>query len=199
MDKWDGKVPDWELEPTGAEQNETQEPTVEAAPSFAEARVAEIAKEAKIVTPENLEKKTADIEAIRAEIAALSVDKQAQVERAEFQGVLFEKFDEKTGKDVDGNYYTKEMYTADLKQIGMVFDEKRRMIDEKIRSLMDEQKRNRSSVNELKSSVDALFEDRTQTVKEKEASYKKPFHIVSAATRSQGEDRENEFFASLKK
>lgn len=67
----DGMTPG-ELEPVASGQKEKELPLVKAVPSFAEARVAEIAKEAKIVTLENPEKKAADIEAIRADIAELT-------------------------------------------------------------------------------------------------------------------------------
>lgn len=76
--KWDGKVPDWELEPTGAEQKEMKEAGAEVVPSFAEVRSAEIAKETKEIPPEKPEQKAEQIEAVRAEIGAM-----AKLERAE--------------------------------------------------------------------------------------------------------------------
>lgn len=69
---WDGKTPDWELEPMATEQKEAQEVGTETAPSFAEARIAEIAKEAKEIPPENPEQKAVEVEAVRAEIAEMA-------------------------------------------------------------------------------------------------------------------------------
>lgn len=76
---WDGKTPDWELEPTGAEQKEAQETGVEAVPSFAETRVAEIAKETQEIFPENPKQKAVEIEAVRAEIAGMAKVEQKSI------------------------------------------------------------------------------------------------------------------------
>lgn len=67
------KVPEWELEPTGKEQKEVLEASVEAEPSIAEKRLKEIAKEVKEVVLENPEEKAANIEVLQAEIAAQAV------------------------------------------------------------------------------------------------------------------------------
>lgn len=73
MKEWNGKVPDWELEPVdGVEQKEAQENAVEEMPSVAETRMAELATETHVVTPENPEEKAAQIEARLAEIRAFS-------------------------------------------------------------------------------------------------------------------------------
>ncbi len=76
---WDGKTPDWELEPTGAEQKEVQEAGIETVPSFADARIAEIAKEAKEIVPENPEQKAVGVETLRAEIAEIAKLEQQSV------------------------------------------------------------------------------------------------------------------------
>lgn len=124
---------------------------------------------------------------------------QSQVEHAVPSNLSFEKFDEKTGKDVNGNYYTSEMYTADLKQVKDIFDKQRQRIDEKIRSLFEQQKIERSPVSILESAVDRLFDERTKTVEDQVTFGQKLLHVVDRATRSQGEENINLFFASIKK
>lgn len=67
------KVPEWELEPMGAEQKEkTMEANVEAEPSVAEKRLEEIAAETKEISLENPEQKAAQIETTRAEITEMA-------------------------------------------------------------------------------------------------------------------------------
>lgn len=114
MKNWDGKVPDWELEPIGTEKKESQEPSVEEAPSFAELRVAEIAKEAKVVTPEDPEKKAAQIEARLAEIRAFDHPEAKS---------LFAQKSENLGKRTNGEIS------------GIELDRLDKEIDEKIKNL----------------------------------------------------------------
>lgn len=63
MNNWDGKVPNWELEPIDSKENSDQ-----AIKGIIESYVSEIATEARKVTPENPEQKTAQFEGLRAEI-----------------------------------------------------------------------------------------------------------------------------------
>lgn len=66
-------VPEWELEPIWkTEEREEKGTRVEAVPSVAEARLTELAKETKVVIPENPEEKASQIEMRRAEIMAYS-------------------------------------------------------------------------------------------------------------------------------
>lgn len=66
------KVPEWELEPTGAEQTETFEASVGAEQSIAKKRLEEIAAETKETPPENPEQKAVQVEAMRAEVAEMA-------------------------------------------------------------------------------------------------------------------------------
>lgn len=89
---WDGKVPDWELEPIEAEQKENMETSVEAEPSVAEKRLEELTAEVKEVAPENLEQKSAQVETMRAEIAAMAKPehKPAALESVKAEALSFQ-------------------------------------------------------------------------------------------------------------
>lgn len=63
LNKWDGAVPDWELEPVKEDSQEV--------PPSAEAPVVEIIKEVKEIPPENLKQNTEKVNQIRAEIAGM--------------------------------------------------------------------------------------------------------------------------------
>lgn len=86
MKKFEGEAPKWELEPMEG-QEKAVEQAQEAAPSVAEARVAEIAKELEVVAPEKPEEKTAKIEAVQAQIAEMVKPKieQSVAEKAPVQ------------------------------------------------------------------------------------------------------------------
>lgn len=75
-EKWDGKTPDWELEPTGKEQ---QEAGVEGEPSVAESRIAEIAAETSPIITETVEQKVSGVESVRAEIAEMTKEVPAPI------------------------------------------------------------------------------------------------------------------------
>lgn len=67
------KVPEWGLDPAGkTEEEEGKDAGVEAVPSVAETRMAELATETKVIVPEDPEKKAVEIEARLAEIRAFS-------------------------------------------------------------------------------------------------------------------------------
>lgn len=76
MDKNDGwtTLDSGLIVPEGVDKKSTVEAPIEKVESFAEARVAEIAKEAKVVTPEDPEKKAAQIEALRLDIISPSFE-----------------------------------------------------------------------------------------------------------------------------
>lgn len=74
------KVPEWELEPTGAEQKENMEASVGAEPSVAEKRLEEIAAETKEIPSENPEQKAAQVDALRAEVAEMAKPEQKPAE-----------------------------------------------------------------------------------------------------------------------
>ena len=74
------KVPEWELEPMGAEQKENVEVSVEAEPSVADKRLEELTVVVKEVAPENPEQKAANVEALQAEIAEMVPEDPEQVE-----------------------------------------------------------------------------------------------------------------------
>jgi len=80
-------VPDWELEPmTEAGQEGAQEASVEEMPSVAETRMAELAAETQVATPENPAEKAAQIEAARAEIAEMAPKaSEVSVEKKEIE------------------------------------------------------------------------------------------------------------------
>ena len=91
---WDGKTPDWELEPTGAEQKEAQGVGIEAAPSVAEMRMSELAAEAQEIAPENPEQKAADIEALREGIASITTQETVAIKPEQSPEVIELKPDE---------------------------------------------------------------------------------------------------------